>query len=155
MRKDRYYWIGLKRTGSSIIGQGPFFWSYSGKKMTYATWWIDFMEPSRNGDCVIKDSWRQDDPRQYGWADWVCGNDNWNERGIYALCEIPNPRNPRIVTTTTTTTTTTTVVHGNWGSWQSWSQCSRTCGGGSQSASRSCNSPAPGPGGNQCTEANG
>ena len=63
------------------------------------------MEPSRNGDCVIKDSWRQDDPRQFGWADWVCGNDNWNERGIYALCEIPNPRNPRIVTTTTTTTT--------------------------------------------------
>ena len=43
------------------------------------------------------------------------------------------------------------VVHGNWGSWQSWGQCSRTCGGGSQSASRTCNNPAPGVGGRQCS----
>ena len=43
------------------------------------------------------------------------------------------------------------VVHGNWGSWQSWSQCSMTCGGGSQSASRRCNNPAPGVGGRQCS----
>ena len=41
-------------------------------------------------------------------------------------------------------------VHGNWGSWGSYGTCSKACAGGTQSRSRSCNSPAPAHGGNQC-----
>ena len=30
------------------------------------------MEPNGNGNCVFKDGWEQDDPRQFGWADFDC-----------------------------------------------------------------------------------
>ncbi|XP_020899812.1 techylectin-5B [Exaiptasia diaphana] len=42
-------------------------------------------------------------------------------------------------------------VHGNWSSWKPWESCSVKCGGGSQSRSRTCTSPAPANGGDDCT----
>ena len=71
LHKDRYYWIGLKRTGPNK-GQGHFLWQKSGKRPTHSLWWKDFMEPNGNGNCVFKDAWEQDDPRQFGWADFDC-----------------------------------------------------------------------------------
>ncbi|KAL3870965.1 hypothetical protein ACJMK2_038990, partial [Sinanodonta woodiana] len=41
--------------------------------------------------------------------------------------------------------------NGNWSYWSTWSLCSQTCGGGSRSRSRQCNSPAPGDYGLNCT----
>jgi len=42
-------------------------------------------------------------------------------------------------------------VNGKWGSYGSYGSCSKTCGGGSKSRSRSCNNPAPKNGGAQCS----
>ncbi|XP_028915155.1 A disintegrin and metalloproteinase with thrombospondin motifs 14 [Ornithorhynchus anatinus] len=39
---------------------------------------------------------------------------------------------------------------GSWGSWTKFGSCSRTCGGGVRSRSRSCNNPPPAYGGRQC-----
>ena len=41
-------------------------------------------------------------------------------------------------------------VAGQWGGWMPWSSCSKTCGGGTQTKSRLCNSPPPADGGNYC-----
>ena len=39
---------------------------------------------------------------------------------------------------------------GNWGAWASWGTCSKTCGGGTQTRTRTCNNPAPAYGGAAC-----
>nr|XP_022323547.1 ectin-like [Crassostrea virginica] len=42
-------------------------------------------------------------------------------------------------------------IHGNWSTWTAWSDCSSTCGNGSQSRVRYCDSPYPSGGGAFCT----
>jgi len=42
------------------------------------------------------------------------------------------------------------LVNGQWGAWSSLTQCTVTCGGGFQSQTRVCDSPAPSNGGNDC-----
>ncbi len=42
------------------------------------------------------------------------------------------------------------LIDGNWGSWSTWAQCSATCGGGTQTRKRNCDSPAPSNGGTVC-----
>jgi len=41
-------------------------------------------------------------------------------------------------------------VDGSWGSWTAWSSCSQSCGGGTETRQRLCDSPAPAHGGADC-----
>ena len=41
-------------------------------------------------------------------------------------------------------------MDGGWGEWAEWSDCSQTCGGGTQTRERLCDSPEPAYGGIQC-----
>ncbi|KAJ8322347.1 hypothetical protein KUTeg_000818 [Tegillarca granosa] len=42
-------------------------------------------------------------------------------------------------------------LNGGWGSWSSWGHCSKTCGSGTETRTRSCSHPAPNYGGAQCS----
>ncbi|CAD5115029.1 DgyrCDS4050 [Dimorphilus gyrociliatus] len=48
-------------------------------------------------------------------------------------------------------TITQCPVNGGWSAWGSWGGCSKTCGLGSKSATRSCNNPSPAHGGSSCS----
>jgi len=43
-----------------------------------------------------------------------------------------------------------TPVNGNYSQWSDWSACNAVCGGGNQTRTRSCDSPAPAHGGDDC-----
>ncbi|XP_062618604.1 SCO-spondin-like [Saccostrea cucullata] len=45
------------------------------------------------------------------------------------------------------------IIDGSWGSWASWGTCTKTCGGGEWSRSRTCDNPAPANGGKDCVGA--
>ena len=48
------------------------------------------------------------------------------------------------------------VTNGNWENWPvSYGACTATCGGGTQSKSRSCNNPSPSSGGLNCLLSDG
>ena len=42
------------------------------------------------------------------------------------------------------------LVNGIWGQWSTFTECSRTCGNGTQTRKRACDSPAPSHGGIPC-----
>ncbi|XP_063399269.1 uncharacterized protein LOC134683892 [Mytilus trossulus] len=42
------------------------------------------------------------------------------------------------------------ILNGNWSKWSKWSECSKTCGGGVWTKSRSCTEPSPLNGGSDC-----
>jgi len=46
------------------------------------------------------------------------------------------------------------ISDGSWGDWAAWSTCSATCGGGTQTRTRTCSNPPPSNGGLPCQGSN-
>ncbi|KAM7295476.1 putative thrombospondin-like protein [Ixodes scapularis] len=70
------------------------------------------------------------------WADGTtCGKRHWCQKGECVAVMDQGSRRK---------------VDGDWGPWQGYGRCSRTCGGGIQSARRECDSPRPAFGGKYC-----
>ena len=46
------------------------------------------------------------------------------------------------------------LVRGNWGQWRN-ATCTKTCGSGTRTRTRLCDSPAPSNGGSQCVDGSG
>ncbi|CRK97461.1 CLUMA_CG010850, isoform A [Clunio marinus] len=69
------------------------------------------------------------------WADGTkCGDGEWCQKGECVT------RNRSALA----------PIHGNWGPWSEFGECSRSCGGGVQSAVRNCDNPPPTNGGKYC-----
>ena len=77
----------------TLLIVGKYVWENTGKAPSYTNWWtfefLEGKEPNRNGQCVFKDSYKDDEPEQFGWADYPCEKDSWSHREIHALCKIP------------------------------------------------------------------
>ncbi|XP_038045102.1 SCO-spondin-like [Patiria miniata] len=104
----------------------------------------------------------RDTPCDGGWSGWTvwsscdktCG---WGTRLRFRSCTNPIPRNGGKNCTEDGRMEVgrcnefACVVDGKPGPWGMWSVCTATCGGGTQHRKRSCNSPVPQNGGDECT----
>ncbi len=46
------------------------------------------------------------------------------------------------------------TTDGNWSDWSDWDNCTKECGGGNQTQTRTCSNPTPKHGGNNCSDSN-
>lgn len=100
--------------------------------------------------CPINGSWSD-------WGNWLpcsatCGT---GLRSRERECNNPSPQHGGQYCTGQTTESEICVkpncaVDGRWGEWSSYSGCSVTCGEGTQTRTRYCNSPSPSNGGSEC-----
>ncbi|XP_022085075.1 A disintegrin and metalloproteinase with thrombospondin motifs 6-like [Acanthaster planci] len=97
-----------------------------------------------------------------GWSSWqnqgscsrTCGG---GQQTQIRSCNNPLPQNggaycsgSNIQSVSCNTQDCLIVVNGGWSSWQTQGSCSKTCGGGQQTQTRSCNNPLPQNGGAYC-----
>ncbi|XP_078322967.1 coadhesin-like [Crassostrea virginica] len=112
---------------------------------------------------------------KYLWFNWDCKsravNGNWGGWGgwgsctkscasgtkyRYRSCNNPAPSGGGSYCSGSSSSSTSCNTHycpinGGYTSWTSWGSCSKTCGGGTKSRSRTCTNPAPAYGGNDCS----
>lgn len=110
--------------------------------------------------CVGDSTEYQSCPVDGGWSDYT----NWSdcskpcgggEQTRSRTCTNPVPINGGLscigdAIETQTCNVSPCPVNGNWSSYSGWSACSKTCGGGQQTRTRTCNNPAPAYGGLEC-----
>merc|ERR1712020_447181 len=94
-----------------------------------------------------------------GWGDWSdcsisCGGEGTKTRSRSCV-EATNGGNPCSSLSGSTTDSSSCQtepcpVNGVYGEWSEWTDCSASCGGGYQTRTRLCDSPAPAYGGNDC-----
>ncbi len=108
-----------------------------------------FIEPCRT--VAVDGGWTA---WQFGPCSRTCGG---GQQTITRSCTNPAPQNGGLncvgnsnEAITCNTQICPTVVHGGWSDW-TYAACSRSCGGGTQTRSRSCTNPPPQNGGSQCT----
>ncbi|XP_056009334.1 SCO-spondin-like, partial [Ostrea edulis] len=92
------------------------------------------------------------------WGSWgtctvTCGGGTQDR---FRTCSNPNPQYggadcPGASNSTQDCNTQICIIDGAWGTWTSWGACSKTCGGGKQSRSRTCDDPKPANGGKDCS----
>jgi len=100
-------------------------------------------------------------PDHGGWSNWsgwsncslACGNGTSMR---VRTCDNPNPVNggnecQGPANETQMCNTHHCPVDGAWGAWTAWGTCSTTCGDGTHSRTKSCDSPAPAYGGQNCS----
>ncbi|XP_076471109.1 uncharacterized protein LOC143301006 [Babylonia areolata] len=100
--------------------------------------------------CSVDGAWS-------AWSEWsdcsaTCGGgESTRSRG----CDSPSPQDGGATCSgpakeKKSCATVVCPVHGGWGNWSTWSPCSVSCGDGTQSRERSCDSPVPANGGGPC-----
>ncbi|XP_076471369.1 uncharacterized protein LOC143301165 [Babylonia areolata] len=99
--------------------------------------------------CSVDGEWSE-------WSDWTscsatCGG---GETTRVRQCDSPAPQNGApcsgLYSETDVCSSSECPVDGGWGLWSKWTPCSVTCGEGTQSRERSCDSPVPANEGQPC-----
>ncbi len=87
------------------------------------------------------------------YTDWgACQPDNTRTRTVLTSSPSGCTGGSPVLTESCIYTQPCTPVDGHWSSWV-WSSCSVSCGGGTQTATRTCTNPAPSCGGSDCSGA--
>lgn len=99
-------------------------------------------------------------PINGGWTNWSNWSNCSKECGGGSQtrtrsCTNPPPQNGGAscvgdATETQSCNTQECAVDGGWSFWYDWSECSKSCGGGTQTRIRKCNNPSPTAGGADC-----
>lgn len=118
-----------------------------------------YMKPNCKKSCGLC-------PKNGNWATWgrwsscskSCGGGSMTRS---RTCSNPAPKNGgrncagfKTQSTACNKSPCPVKVDGNWASWTDWAACSKTCGGGTRTRTRTCSNPAPKNGGRACQGSN-